>query len=72
MPLDLNGPATNDAIAKTDEARTELVGDVVQEGDEVRASIEVSHERKRWSVAAAVEWVKGKGFGVRGKGRLRL
>lgn len=73
MPLKLDGPDTTHTIATVeDDAHTDITGEIVKDGDAVSASLGVSHERRRWSLVGAVEYVRGKGFGARAKGRIRL
>ena len=73
MGLDLTGKETRETLERL-EAKGEnaVEGTVEAEGEDVRATVEVSHTSARWSLAAAAEWARSKGWGVSGKGKWRF
>lgn len=73
MSLDLTGKETTEALERIAEKSEDAIeGSVTADGEEVRASVEVSRTTARWSVAAFAEWAKSKGWVAGGKGKWRL
>jgi hypothetical protein len=73
MPLDLTGKATDATLARIEqEGENAIEGTVTAEGEEVRASVEVSRTTARWSVAAFAEWAKTKGWSAGSRGKWKF